>query len=104
MEDFVGSEWVRWRADQCTACAQEGGEYGNIGDALGLIRQDWQVLYRYTKAGIVPEPYIYHGARPIDNEQYSAEVFYSVSAGVRHDCRLMLGYFGRVLGGFHSAR
>lgn len=73
-------------------------------EEITALPQDWQALYLHTKAGIVTEAYVYHGPMPTDEEQYSAEVFYSVSAGVRHDCRLILGYFGRVLGGFHPVR
>jgi hypothetical protein len=36
---FVGSEWVRSRADERAAREKEGGEQGNTGDGLGPLRK-----------------------------------------------------------------
>jgi lipopolysaccharide/colanic/teichoic acid biosynthesis glycosyltransferase/acetyltransferase-like isoleucine patch superfamily enzyme len=67
---------------------------------IKALPHDWQALYLHTKAGIVTEACVYHGLTPTADEQYSAEVFYSVRAGVRHDLRLMICYVGRILGIF----
>jgi NDP-sugar pyrophosphorylase family protein/lipopolysaccharide/colanic/teichoic acid biosynthesis glycosyltransferase len=67
-------------------------------EEIKALPHDWQALYLHTKAGMVTEAYVYHGLTPTADEQYSAEVFYSVRAGVRHDLRLMIGYVGRILG------
>ena len=57
----------------------------------------WQVLYLRSKAGLVTEAYVEHGAALSDDAQYSAEAFYSVSASFGHDLRLLLKYFWSVL-------
>jgi len=61
--------------------------------AVKLLPHDWQVLYLQSKAGIVTEAEVLYGTRPNEDELYSAEAFYSASAGVRHDLKLLLHYF-----------
>jgi lipopolysaccharide/colanic/teichoic acid biosynthesis glycosyltransferase len=68
-------------------------------EAIKALAQDWQALYLQSKVGIVTESYVYYGDRATLDEQHAAEVFYSVRGGRRHDCRLLLGYLGRVLKG-----
>lgn len=58
------------------------------------LSHDWQTLYLHSKAGIVTEAEVVYGAHPDEDELYSAEVFYSAAAGIRHDARLLLTYFG----------
>ena len=66
-------------------------------EEIRTLTHDWQALYRRAKAGIVTEAYVHYGATPTENELYSAEAFYSVTAGMRHDLKLLIGYLGRVL-------
>jgi NDP-sugar pyrophosphorylase family protein len=61
------------------------------------LSRDWQTLYLRSKAGIVTEAEILYGDRPDEDELYSAEAFYSAAAGMRHDARLLLSYFGHLL-------
>jgi len=61
------------------------------------LSSDWQALYLRSKAGIVTEAEILYGDQPDEDELYSAEAFYSAAAGMRHDARLLLSYFGRLL-------
>lgn len=64
------------------------------------LSPDWRELYLKTKPGIVSEAYVNYGDTPTEDEVYTAEVFYSVAAGIGHDCRLLFGYLGRVLKAF----
>ncbi|MBW1869122.1 MAG: sugar transferase, partial [Deltaproteobacteria bacterium] len=64
------------------------------------LSQDWLALYLKTKAGLVSEAYINYGDTPTEDELYTAEAFYSVTAGIGHDLKLLFGYLGRVLKGF----
>ena len=66
---------------------------------LDRLPKDWRELVLGSKAGIVSEAFVQFGDRPSDDEVYSADAFYCVNAGVRHDLKLMLGYLGRVLSG-----
>ncbi len=61
------------------------------------LSHDWQALYLHSKAGIVTEAEVLYDDQPDEDELYSAEAFYSASAGMRHDARLLLSYFGRLL-------
>lgn len=61
------------------------------------LSHDWRALYLRSKAGIVTEAEILYGDQADEDELYSAEAFYSASAGMRHDARLLLGYFGHLL-------
>lgn len=69
-------------------------------EEIGALSQDWQALYLRAKAGLVTEADVHCGANPTDDELYAAEAFYSVTAGFRHDLKLLLGYMGRILTGF----
>jgi len=67
-------------------------------EEIKALPHDWQALYLHAKAGMVTEAYVYHGLTPTADEQYSAEVFYAVRAGVWHDLRLIIAYVGRIVG------
>jgi lipopolysaccharide/colanic/teichoic acid biosynthesis glycosyltransferase len=69
------------------------------GEILNLPH-DWQNLYLRTKAGIITEAYVYYGENPTKEELYSAEAFYAVTAGIQHDLKLLIHYFGCMLGSF----
>lgn len=71
-------------------------------EAIQALPHDWKTLYLRAKAGIVTEAFICYGATPTEDELYSAETFYSATAGIGHDLKLMIRYFGRVLSGFSS--
>ena len=67
-------------------------------DEIKALPKDWQALYLHTKPGVITEAFINYGACPTEDELYTSEVFYSVSAGIRHDFKLLSGYLGRFLG------
>ena len=67
-------------------------------DEIADLPDDWRALYLRSKAGIVTEAYVNWGTHPTEDEQYAAEAFYSVSVGIRHDLRLLVRYFIRLLG------
>jgi len=60
---------------------------------------DWQALYLKAKAGAITEAFVLYGSNPSEDELYSTEAFYSVSSGLRHDLKLVIGYFARVIAG-----
>lgn len=66
-------------------------------DEIASLPHDWQALYLGAKAGIVTEAFVQYGWNPTEDEVYSAEVFYSVNAGLRHDVKLLLRYIARLL-------
>ncbi|MDP8228661.1 MAG: sugar transferase, partial [Candidatus Electryoneaceae bacterium] len=70
-----------------------------IQEEIESMPLDWKELYIQAKTGLITEAYIQYGTDPTPDEMYSAEAFYTVSAGFRHNCRLLLKYFGRVLTG-----
>ena len=72
-------------------------------EEIRALSPDWRALYLSAKAGIVTEAYVQHGAAPTEDELYSTEAFYSVVAGVRHDVKVLIKYFSRVLNLFSAS-
>ena len=66
-------------------------------DEIRSLPPDWRTLYLKAKAGLVTEALIVFGLSPDEDEIYSAEAFYSVSAGPLHDFKLLTRYFARLL-------
>jgi len=66
-------------------------------EILGLS-DDWRALYLHAKAGIISEAFVHYGAHPNEEDLYSAEAFYSATAGFKHDLDLLWGYGTRLLG------
>lgn len=64
---------------------------------------DWRALYLSTKAGVVTESYVTFGHNQTPDERYSAEEFSAVSAGMRHDTKLLLSYVKRIFSAWTSA-
>ncbi|MEP6534854.1 MAG: NDP-sugar synthase [Bryobacteraceae bacterium] len=62
------------------------------------LPSDWRSLYLRTKGGLVTEAGLLYGAAGSPDELYSAEAFYAVAAGPRHDIRLMGSYLCRLFG------
>jgi lipopolysaccharide/colanic/teichoic acid biosynthesis glycosyltransferase len=60
------------------------------------LPEDWRALYLQTKGGIVTEGDVVCNETSPPQEFYSAEAFYSVSSGIGHDLKLLLGYFKRI--------
>ena len=67
-------------------------------DEIKALPKDWQALYLNAKSGVVTEAFINYGTFPTEDELYTSEIFYSVSAGIRHDFKLLTGYLGGLLG------
>jgi lipopolysaccharide/colanic/teichoic acid biosynthesis glycosyltransferase len=72
-----------------------GGPARSVEEVMELP-DDWRALYLKTKSGIVTEGDVVCGANSPPQEFYSAEAFYSVSSGIGHDLKLLLGYFRRL--------
>lgn len=70
---------------------------------LEQLPKDWRELVLHSKAGLITEAFVRFGELPSDDEMYSAEAFYAVRAGIRHDLRLLIGWFGRVAFGMPEA-
>lgn len=60
------------------------------------LPDDWRALYLDAKAGIVSEAWVQYGPHASVDDLYTAEVFYSVSAGRMYDFRLLCRYFATV--------
>jgi lipopolysaccharide/colanic/teichoic acid biosynthesis glycosyltransferase len=73
-------------------------------EEIKTLTSDWQALYLQSKAGVVTEAFVVYGLNPTGDELYSAEAFYAVTAGMRHDLKLLSRYFLRVLNIFSGAR
>ena len=69
----------------------------SVEEIQGLPR-DWRALYLKSKPGIVTETMVKFGTGATQDEMYSAEAVYSVSAGLKHDLGLLARYFGQILG------
>jgi len=67
-------------------------------EEIEALPRDWKQLYLGSKAGLITEAYVVHGAAPQEDLLYSAEVFYAAMAGPKHDARLMAAYVARILG------
>lgn len=67
-------------------------------EEIEALPRDWKQLYLGSKAGLITEAYVVHGAAPPEDLLYSAEVFYAAMAGPKHDARLMAAYVARILG------
>ena len=65
---------------------------------IDALPHDWKHLYLESIAGLITEAYVVHGPAPSEDQLYSAEVFYAVTAGARHDAGLVGGYLARLLG------
>ena len=73
-------------------------EEKSMRDEIKALPKDWQALYLNAKSGVVTEAFINYGTFPTEDELYTSEIFYSVSAGIRHDFKLLTGYLGGLLG------
>ena len=62
-------------------------------ESLRRLPRDWQGLYCAAKPGIITEAMVVYGPEPTLDELYSAEAFYAVSSGLRHDGKLFCAYF-----------
>lgn len=67
-------------------------------EEVEALPKDWQSLYLKSKSGVVTEALINFGPLPTDDEFYSAETIYSVSADWKYDLKILAKYFGQVLG------
>jgi len=67
-------------------------------DEIKALGRDWKALYLSSKPGVITEAFINYGASPTEDELYTSEAFYSVSAGIGHDFKLLAAYLGRLLG------
>lgn len=67
-------------------------------EEVAALPSDWRALHLKSKAGLITETFVYSGERPTEDECYSAETFYAVSASPRHDAVLLWAYLQRILG------
>ena len=61
-------------------------------EAVRALPSDWRFLYLKARAGLVTEAFATFGESASEDEIYTAEAFYSVAAGPRHDLRILLRY------------
>jgi hypothetical protein len=66
---------------------------------LEQLPADRRALYLRTKAGLITEALVYYGQSPTEDELYSAEVFYAVTASASHDLKILCRYLVRLLHG-----
>jgi NDP-sugar pyrophosphorylase family protein len=62
------------------------------------LPQDWRALYLKSKPSIVTETMVNFGNHATPDDMYSAEAVYSVSSGLKHDVKILMKYFGQILG------
>jgi lipopolysaccharide/colanic/teichoic acid biosynthesis glycosyltransferase len=62
------------------------------------LPRDWRRLYLSSSGGLITESYVVNGPGAHEDQVYTAEVFYTATAGPRHDLGLIGGYLTRVLG------
>jgi NDP-sugar pyrophosphorylase family protein len=67
-------------------------------EEIKALPQSWRSLYLRSKPGIITEALVTFGPRPTEDEQYSAETFYSVLSGIRYDLKLLGKFFAQLLG------
>jgi lipopolysaccharide/colanic/teichoic acid biosynthesis glycosyltransferase/carbonic anhydrase/acetyltransferase-like protein (isoleucine patch superfamily) len=68
-------------------------------EEIRQLPSDWRALYLRAKAGIVTEAVVVYGDKPTEDELYSAEAFYSASAGIGHDLKLLAAYLAHIFKG-----
>lgn len=61
------------------------------------LPSDWKAIYLSSKAGLVSEASVMFGKGPSEDELYTAEAYYSATASLRHDLRLLRLYLRRLL-------
>lgn len=62
------------------------------------LPEDWRALYLKSKPGLITEALVNFGPVPNVDELYSAEAFYTVSAGFLYDLKILGRYLGQVVG------
>lgn len=67
-------------------------------DMINKLPEDWRAIYLKSKPGIVTEALVNFGAEPTQDELYSAETLYTVSAGLKYDCKILVKYFAQIIG------
>lgn len=67
-------------------------------EEIDRLPEEWKAIYLKSKPGLVTEAMIRFGRAITDDELYSAEAVYTVSAGFLYDLRLLAKYFGRIFG------
>ncbi len=67
-------------------------------DEIRALPDGWRSLYLKSKPGLVTEALVYHGVQPSTDDLFAAETYYSVTASLRHDAKILwrylLGLFG----------
>ncbi|UCD91023.1 MAG: sugar transferase [Desulfobacterales bacterium] len=67
-------------------------------EEIKALPEDWRSLYLKSKAGIVTEALVSFGSLATDDDLYSAEAMYSVSADWKYDLKILAKYIGQILG------
>ena len=63
------------------------------------LQFEWRNLYLAAKSGIIDEAYLQYGTASSEDEKYAAEAYYTVTAGLRGDLKLVLRYCFALLPG-----
>ena len=67
-------------------------------DEIERLPRDWKRLYLGSVGGLITESYVVNGPSADPDLVYTAEVFYTATAGPSHDLGLIAGYLARILG------
>jgi hypothetical protein len=59
---------------------------------------DWRAMYLRSRAGLITEAFVEHGAAASADDRYACDAFYAVSAGARLDASILLRYTARLCG------
>jgi lipopolysaccharide/colanic/teichoic acid biosynthesis glycosyltransferase len=73
-------------------------------EAVKGLAHDWQVLYLRSKAGLVTEAALRLPAELTEDDLYTADAFYAVTADWKYDLKMLLRYLARCLFGFLRPR
>lgn len=65
---------------------------------IEALPRDWRSIYLKSKGGIVSEALVNFGPGLTRDELYAAETYYTVSACLKYDLKLMVKYIGLVSG------
>ncbi|MDM8536486.1 sugar transferase [Desulfobacterales bacterium HSG17] len=67
-------------------------------EEINALPREWKLLYLKSKPGLISEALVNFGPEPDEDELFSAETFYSVSAGLKYDLKILVKYLGQITG------
>jgi NDP-sugar pyrophosphorylase family protein len=61
------------------------------------LSDDWRSTYLGSKGGLITEAFVMFGRAPSEDELYTAEAYYTATASIWHDIKLLRLYLSRLL-------